>query len=70
MLAWQARANWRHHHAAVYVVRRGPVREDKIAKRVVAATPGSELEGAAELRGDLSKELELVIVFGDAIKGE
>jgi NADH-quinone oxidoreductase subunit G len=70
LLAWQVRANWRHHHAAVYVVRRGPVREDKIAKRIVAANAGNELEGVAELRGELSKEPELVILFGDAIKGE
>jgi NADH-quinone oxidoreductase subunit G len=68
-LAWQVRANSRHHQAAVYVVRRGPVREDKIATRIVTAMFGSELEGVKQLRGELSKEPELVIVYGDAIKG-
>ncbi|HVX66832.1 MAG TPA: NADH-quinone oxidoreductase subunit NuoG [Bryobacteraceae bacterium] len=69
LLAWQVRANLRHHRANVYVVRRGPVREDHCAKRVVAITPGQELRGLEELRGDLSHEPELVIVFGDAVKG-
>ncbi|HEX8985189.1 MAG TPA: NADH-quinone oxidoreductase subunit NuoG [Bryobacteraceae bacterium] len=68
-LAWQVRANVRHHHASVYVARRGPTREDKLAKRIVAVTPGDELRGLEEIRGELSKEQELVIVFGDAVKG-
>ncbi len=68
-LAWQVRANVRHHRASVYVVRRGPVREDKYAKRSVAVTAGDKLPGVEQLRGDLEKEPELVIVFGDAVKG-
>jgi len=28
----QVRANWRHHQARVYTVRRGPVREDNMAR--------------------------------------
>jgi NADH-quinone oxidoreductase subunit G len=69
-LAFQVRANWRHHQARVYTVRRGPVREDKIAARVVSVEPGEELNGVESLRADLAKEPELVIVFGDAIQGE
>jgi NADH-quinone oxidoreductase subunit G len=69
LLAWQVRANVRHHQGNVYGVRRGPVREDTIAKRVVTAAPGEELRGLAELRADLAREPELVIVFGDAVKG-
>jgi NADH-quinone oxidoreductase subunit G len=69
-LAFQVRANWRHHQARVYTVRRGPVREDKIAARVVSVEPGGELNGVESLRADLAKEPELVIVFGDAIQGE
>ncbi|HOK44809.1 MAG TPA: NADH-quinone oxidoreductase subunit NuoG [Bryobacteraceae bacterium] len=69
-LAYQIRANWRHHQARVYTVRRGPVREDKIAARIVSVEPGGELAGVETLRDDLAKEPELVILFGDAIQGE
>jgi NADH-quinone oxidoreductase subunit G len=69
-LAFQVRANWRHHQARVYTVRRGPVREDKIAARIVSVEPGEEMNGVESLRADLAKEPELVIVFGDAIQGE
>jgi NADH-quinone oxidoreductase subunit G len=69
-LAWQVRANVRHHRANVYTVRRGPIREDKTAKRIVGVTPGQELHGVEELRSELGKEPDLVILFGDDIKGE
>ncbi len=69
-LAYQVRANWRHHHAAVYTVRQGPVREDKIAKRIVSVTPGDEIRGVLQLRDALAEEPELVIVFGADVKGE
>jgi NADH-quinone oxidoreductase subunit G len=69
-LAFQVRANWRHHQARVYTVRRGPVREDKIAARIVSVEPGGEMEGVESLRADLAQEPELVIVFGDAIQGD
>ncbi len=68
-LAWQVRANVRHHRARTYVVRRGPVREDKQSVRSVAVKPGDELRGCREIRDELSREPELVIVFGDDIKG-
>jgi NADH-quinone oxidoreductase subunit G len=70
LLAYQVRANWRHHQARVYTVRRGPVREDKIAARVVSVEPCGEMAGVESLRDELAKEPELVIVFGDAIQGE
>jgi len=70
LLAFQIRANWRHHQARVYTVRRGPVREDKIAARIVSVEPGGELAGVESLREDLARESELVILFGDAIQGE
>jgi NADH-quinone oxidoreductase subunit G len=69
-LAWQVRANRRHHGAGVYVVARGPVREDKIAKRSLRAEPGTELDAVESLRGDLAAEPDLVIVFGDTVAGE
>ncbi|MGD0013477.1 MAG: NADH-quinone oxidoreductase subunit NuoG [Bryobacteraceae bacterium] len=68
-LAWQVRANWRHHRAAVYVVRRGPTREDKIARRVVEIAAGDEIAGLEQIRGELEREPELVILFGDEVKG-
>jgi NADH-quinone oxidoreductase subunit G len=64
LLAWQIRANWRHHQARVYVVRDAPVREDKIAARTVSMEAGVE-----SLRDDLVREREIVILFGDAIQG-
>jgi NADH-quinone oxidoreductase subunit G len=69
-LAFQVRANWRHHQARVYTVRRGPVREDKIAARIVSVEPGAEMAGVESLRADLAQEPGLVIVFGDAIQGQ
>ncbi len=69
-LAFQVRANVRHHQAHVYTVRRGPIREDKIAKRIVAITPGDELRGVEQLRGDLGKEPELVVLYGADVKGD
>ncbi len=70
LLAFQIRANFRHHGAHVYTVTPGPVREDKIAKQSVIAQPGHELECIETLRGALGAESELVILFGDAIKGD
>ena len=69
-LAFQIRANVRHHGAHVYTVTPGPVREHKTAIRSLIATPGDELASVATLREALSKEPELVILFGDSIKGE
>src|SRR5579863_105213 len=69
-LAFQIRANYRHHNAHVYTVTPGPVREQSIAVRSVITVPGHELADVESLREQLQSEPELVIVFGDAIKGE
>ena len=69
-LAFQIRANFRHHHAHVYTVTPGPVREASIAAKSLIAHPGQELESIESLRGALEAETELVILFGDAIKGD
>jgi len=68
-LAFQVRANWRHHRASVYLIERGPTREDANAKRVVTTAAGEELRSLEQLRADLAAESELVILFGDAVKG-
>jgi NADH-quinone oxidoreductase subunit G len=69
-LSFQIRANWRHHQAHVYVVTAGPVREDKYAAASLRAAPGGEMDAVRSLAERLKAEPELVIVFGDAIKGE
>jgi NADH-quinone oxidoreductase subunit G len=69
LLAFQLRANWRHHKAHVYAVTPGPVREDNYAA-TARAEPGREFEALEAMRERLAAEPELVILFGDAIKGE
>ena len=69
LLAFQLRANWRHHQAHIYTVTPGPVREDNYGTGV-RAEPGREWEAIETLRERLAKEPELVILFGAAIKGE
>ncbi len=68
-LSFQIRANWRHHQAHVYVVTAQPVREDKYAAASLRVAPGGEMAAIESLAERLKAEAELVIVFGDAIKG-
>jgi NADH-quinone oxidoreductase subunit G len=70
LLAFQARANVRHHNAHIYAVTAGPVREDKQAVASVRVARGGELSGVEGLRDKLKAEGDLVIVFGDAIQGD
>src|SRR5579862_8442316 len=65
-LSFQMRANYRHHQAHVYVVTDGPVREDNYAAASVRGTA----DAVEALRDRLKAEPELVIVFGDAVKGD
>ncbi|MBV8830956.1 MAG: NADH-quinone oxidoreductase subunit NuoG [Acidobacteriaceae bacterium] len=69
LLAFQLRSNWRHNKAHVYAVTPGPVREDAYATTARAQT-GAEFESLENLREKLAAEPELVVLFGDAIKGE
>lgn len=69
-LAWQVRANVRHHDAHIYTVTPGPVREGKVAVKSVISPEGQELQGAESLREQLKSESELVILFGAAVKGD
>ncbi|MBZ5610815.1 MAG: NADH-quinone oxidoreductase subunit NuoG [Acidobacteriia bacterium] len=69
-LSFQIRANYRHHGAHIYTVTPGPVREQKYAVRSIMTIPGRELADVELLREQLKAEPELVIVFGDAIKGD
>jgi len=69
-LAFQVRANYRHHGAHIYTVTAGPVREQKQAVKSITTIPGRELADVESLRDPLKAEPELVILFGDAIKGD
>ncbi|MBM3796177.1 MAG: NADH-quinone oxidoreductase subunit NuoG [Acidobacteria bacterium] len=69
-LAYQIRANCRHHQAAVYTITSGPVRETSIAKKaVLAPSESATLSQLRSLAEDLKQHAEVVIVFGDIIKG-
>ncbi len=71
LAAFQLRANGRHHQAHVYTVSRGPVREDKYSIGAARYTDASNVFDAIEsLREKLKNETELVILFGDVIKGD
>ena len=69
-LAFQARANVRHHNGHIYAVTTGQVREDNQAVASVRVEQGGELAGVESLRDQLQAEGDLVIVFGDAIQGD
>ncbi len=70
LLAFQIRANHRHHDAHIYTLTPGPVREQKQAVRSIMTVPGSEFADLELLRDQLKAEPELVILFGDTIKGD
>jgi len=69
-LSFQVRANLRHHGSHIYSVTPGPVREQHYSAKSVITAPGRELADVESLREQLKTESELVIVFGDAIKGD
>jgi NADH-quinone oxidoreductase subunit G len=68
-LSFQVRANYRHHQARVYVVTSREVREDNYAA-ALRSEPGRELAAIESLRDNLKAEPELVMVYGDVIKGD
>ena len=68
-LSFQIRANYRHHQSHVYVVTAKPVREDNYATAFLRTEPGMELSVVESLLEKLKTEPELVILYGDAIKG-
>jgi len=69
-LAFQARANHRHHGAHIYVATPREVREDSYAKLAYRAAAGQEFEALEKMRDALAAEPELVIAFDDSIKGD
>ena len=69
LLAYQIRANVRHHGAHVYAVSYGPVREEKQGATAIHVQPGGEMAGVESLRDRLKSEGDLVILFGGALQG-
>ncbi|HEY2842131.1 MAG TPA: molybdopterin-dependent oxidoreductase, partial [Bryobacteraceae bacterium] len=69
-LAYQARANVRHHNAHIYAVTSGPVREDQQAVESIRVSAGGEVAAVEGLRDKLKAEGSLVMVFGDAVQGD
>ena len=70
LLAYELRRNWRHHQARIYAMAPGPVREDKYAAATARVAFGQELPALEAWREQLAKEPELLILFGDSIKGQ
>jgi len=68
LIAFQLRANWRHHKAHVYAITPGPVREDSYAA-TARAELGKEFDVLESFRERLAAEQQLIILFGAAIKG-
>lgn len=69
LLAFQTRADSRHHQAKVFTVTEGPVREDKVAAKKVRAAAADQLNAVKTLGEDLKAAGELVVLFGDSIQG-
>ena len=69
-LAFQIRANVRHHQAHVYVVTPATVREDQCATRSIRAQGDAVWNALEELRSALKAEQTLTILFDDSIKGD
>ncbi|MBL8239464.1 MAG: NADH-quinone oxidoreductase subunit NuoG [Bryobacterales bacterium] len=69
-LANQIRANHRHHKAGIYVATPGAVREDKIAKASARTADGNWLPAVESMAEKLKGEKELLVLFGDSVKGE
>ena len=69
-LAFQLRADVRHHKAKIYTVTPGPVREAKYSAASVIVPEGEEFAALDKLTEQLKAEPELTILYGDSIKGD
>jgi NADH-quinone oxidoreductase subunit G len=70
LLAFQLRANYRHHNARVFTVTPGPVRERDYAAASLIADEAKLVETVESLRDQLAGLNSLVILFGGSIRGE
>ena len=69
-LSYQIRASFRHHAAHLYTITADKVREEDYAVRTIRRNAGDELGALEDLRANLAAEAELVIIFGDSVKGD
>ncbi|MDX2267228.1 MAG: NADH-quinone oxidoreductase subunit NuoG [Bryobacter sp.] len=69
-LAFQVRAAVRHFKAKVFTISEGPVREEKYAAKSIVAAPGEQLAALEQLREAAKAAGQLVVVYGDTVKGE
>ena len=69
-LSFQIRASYRHHAAHIYTITAAEVREDHYAVQAIRKPAGLEIDALEGLRAALAAEPELVILFGDSIKGD
>lgn len=69
-LAFQLRAAVRHFQSKIYTVAPGPVREANYSASSITVPVGAEFEALEQFTEKLKAEKELVILFGDAIKGQ
>ena len=70
LLAFQLRAGVRHNKTRIFTVTPGPVREAKYSAASVTVPVGEEFDALNNLTEQLKSEKELVILFGDSIKGQ
>jgi len=69
-LSFQIRAGYRLHQTHVYVATAGEIREDHYATKSIRLGDVSEPGALEQLRGALSAEPDLLIVFNDVVKGD
>jgi NADH-quinone oxidoreductase subunit G len=71
LLAFQIRANYRHHQAHVYAITPRAVREDDYSVKSTRAGAATEYFAALQsLRDKLKAEPELVVLFDDSFQGD
>jgi NADH-quinone oxidoreductase subunit G len=70
LLAFQLRANFRHHGAKVFTVTPGAVRERDYAAGSLVVEESRQMEAVESLRDSLAGLESVVIAFGSSVRGE
>lgn len=70
LLAFQLRANARHHSAKVVTITQGPVREKDYATASLIAQPGSEIDLLEQARERLAGLESVVVLYGASVRGD
>jgi NADH-quinone oxidoreductase subunit G len=69
-LAFQIRAAFRHFQSKIFTITEGPVREAKYSAQSILAAPSEQLAALSQLEAAAKSAGELVIIYGDTIKGQ